>query len=73
MSFDIVNNVSVPEGRNSYPFRYMEVGDSFLVPFDQVRNQNSIRSAASHFARRTGLARFSVITEDNGYRVFRVA
>lgn len=73
MSFDIVKNVSVPEGRNSYPFRYMEVGDSFLVPFDQVRNQNSIRSAASHFARRTGLARFSVITEDNGYRVFRVA
>lgn len=72
MSFKIVRDVALPEGRNSYPFRDMEVGDSFLVPFEHVKNQNSLRSAASHFARRTRLARFTITIEEKGYRVFRV-
>lgn len=72
MSYKIVKDVSVPSSRNSYPFADMDVGDSFLVPFDQVNGSNSLRSAASHFARRHGGVRFTITTEAKGFRVFRV-
>jgi hypothetical protein len=74
MPYKLTKKIPIPDKkRNSYPFRKMDVGDSFLVPFDNVRDQNNIRSAASHFARRTGLAQFTITVEQHGYRVFRIA
>ena len=71
MSYTIVKDVLAPR-RNSYPFKHMDVGDSFLVPFDQVKDSNSLRSAASHYARRHGSVRFTITTEAKGFRVFRI-
>lgn len=74
MAYKITKKVPLPKRtKNRYPFRKMDVGDSFLVTFDDAVNINTVRSAASHFARRTGLARFTVSVEENGLRVFRVA
>jgi hypothetical protein len=74
MSYKIDKDRSLPEPkRNSYPFHEMDVGDSFFVPMDDVKSINRIRSAASQFWRRHGTARFTVTTQKNGYRVFRVS
>jgi len=73
MSYKIVSNVPLPEPtRNAYPFHEMDVGDSFLVPFENVKNVNIVRSAASQFWRRHGTAKFTVTTEKKGYRVYRI-
>lgn len=73
MQYKVTNKVPVPHHRMIYPFRMMEVGDSFLVPLEDLKNHRQVRSAASHFGRRNRPYRFSVIREKSGYRVFRIA
>jgi len=71
----VVKNVPVPPSKmapNKYPFNKMNVGDSFLVPFVDVTNINSLRQSCYYHARRYG-PKFRVITEDKGFRVFRIA
>ena len=73
MRYKIKRGIRMPRReRNSYPFREMEIGDSFLVPRSEVVNANRVRSAATHFWRRTSVAQFKVVTEKDGYRVFRI-
>jgi len=52
------------------PFEKMEVGDSFLVPFADMKN-NTVKTAANRYSRKTGF-KISVFKEDGGSRVFRL-
>lgn len=65
MTFAIEKNIPFPE---KYPFRVMEVGDSFLVPdkFEVYR----LRSIMGHHHRNSGL-RFTTRTVAEGIRVWR--
>jgi hypothetical protein len=78
--YKIDKKVPVPKHEYGikYPFKKMEVGDSFFVPKDDVTDRNSIRQACYYMQRKMENAvKFRVVNEDNdtgfiGYRVFRV-
>lgn len=61
-----------PHRDNSrYPWNQMEVGHSFFVPSTDAKTQ-SLRNLAYMRQRRHPGERYSVISEENGTRVFRV-
>jgi hypothetical protein len=75
-AFAIDKHVPLPPkgGRrgSKYPFRAMEVGDSFFVPAGGA-TQSSLRSMAHGFTKRTS-ARYAFRNVDGGgFRVWRVA
>lgn len=68
--FEIEKGVAIPRGRGRagmYPFRKMEVGDSFFVPGATAKH---LSSCACQFSARHGW-KFSVRTVDGGARVWR--
>lgn len=73
----IEKGVPIPEqGENrkmKYPWRQMEVGDSFFIECD-VYKANSVLSAARSWSYRNtdGLSQFARREEDNGYRFWRI-
>lgn len=72
--FKLTNKVAPPKrvklGRPTvYPFPQMEVGDSFLVPFEKVA---SARACASYHAKKTK-RKFTVKENKNTARIWRVA
>jgi hypothetical protein len=73
MTFEIEKGVPVPSGAvsNRYPFREMEVGDSFFVPSGATQAGN-VRAAAAMAGRRHG-AKFKVCQKADGVRVWRVS
>ena len=50
----------------------MEVGDSFLVPFDDARDIIQLRQTCYYYARKHDGYRFSVRREKKGWRIYRV-
>lgn len=74
MSFVIEKGVKMPESRGStrYPFREMEIGDSFFVPTDEPSDIVRIRSAASHMKRQHGLVFACRAVCENGKAGIRV-
>ncbi len=68
-----------PDSGAKYPFRSMEIGDSFVEPHFPHGNPASARSAANHHGRKYG-KRFRSRTEDknpennyiSGVRIWRV-
>jgi len=56
---------------SKYPFRDMEVGDSFKL--DKDTNLPAIRASATHYGKRNGGKKFSIRKFENGYRCWRVA
>ena len=71
MNIKIDKNVPLPTPHTSkYPFRIMEVGDSFAIT-DTAKNVNLVRSAASNCGKRHGV-KFQVRVEEGGARVWRV-
>lgn len=74
MSYVIEKGVALPKGKRAekstkYPFKSMEVGDSFLVP--DGTNVVSLRAHASASGRALG-RRFSVRLVEQGVRIWRV-
>lgn len=74
MSYVIEKGVALPKGKRSekstkYPFKSMEVGDSFLVP--DFTSIVSLRSQASVTGRTLG-KKFSVRLVEQGVRIWRV-
>lgn len=68
--YKIEKGVPAPEGKESkYPFRAMEVGDSFFVPGG---NGNRVSSSATMAGKRTA-RKFMLRCVDGGVRVWRVA
>ena len=81
--FTIEKNIPIPAngeepraGYLKYPFKNMEVGDSFKVTYELMAEKNTnierIRQAASQFKNRAGME-FTILKEDGGYRVWRKA
>lgn len=78
--YEIDKGVPMPGKRSNdrcrYPFRTMEVGDSFLVPFKMVRGRRidhyAVNEAASRFRRRNPGYSFNWQLTDEGIRVWRV-
>jgi len=73
--FKIEKNIKVkgrtPRGE-SYPFKDMEVGDSFLIP-DVGNKKSQIRNTIYNYANYIGLhGCFATRTEGNGIRVWKV-
>jgi len=68
MEYKIEKGIPVPAPRNEYPFRVMEVGDSFAVPSTESRR---VRSAANNFGMRNG-RKFTVKNLPNKVRVWRI-
>jgi len=76
MSYEIENNVPMPDRRNGkppkYPLSQLEVGQSFWVPLTDATPE-SIRTAAANASRRYQGRKFATRTEGNGVRVWRLA
>lgn len=70
--FKIEKNVPMPEylrmRRSRYPFNEMEIGDSFFAG----ESRGKVASAAHTYGKKHGL-RFSMRSEGDGFRVWRVA
>jgi hypothetical protein len=64
------NKFPIPEAKNGapakYPWRTMDIGDSFLAPGKSINGQ------ATHAAQRTG-RKFTVRKVADGWRVWRIA
>jgi hypothetical protein len=72
MSLEIQKNVPIPKVRQTLiPFDKMEIGDSVLVPFDDMKETN-VRSQASIRSNKDSEKRFTVHREGDACRVFRV-
>lgn len=80
-SFAIEKGIPIVPQRNvisKYPFKTMEVGDSFFVPCaggDERKTMARITTAISQFkkAKNQSELRFSVRTVEGGLRCWRVA
>ena len=74
--YEIEKNVPVAEpwGGYRYPFKQMEIGDSFFIPADGdlKKTKSSMASRATRYGARTG-KRFVVRNVNGGIRVWRVA
>jgi len=64
----IEKSVPMPTERNKYPFREMDIGDSFLVEVDVVK----VISAA-HAWGKVNNKKFSIKKVDAGHRCWRVS
>ena len=65
MEFKIEKGIEVPQYRAKYPFKKMEVGDSFFSETDAC-------SSAYMYGKRNG-KRFLIRKEGDGFRVWRIA
>lgn len=77
--FTIEKNVPIPSGAGKrgrapiYPFRQMEVGDSFFVESEvDSKVQSTLTNAAFSISKSDASFRFSVRRVDGGYRVWRI-
>lgn len=79
MKYKIEKNVPVNK-RNThmanYPFGDMQIGDSFLVPNEDIKSvgfQASLLSTAKSWARFNNIeARFTTRKQKDGMRIFRI-
>lgn len=77
-AYAIEKGVPMPDRPARYPFRDMEIGDSFVVPIRGGEHREPIyrrriSAAASDFRKRTGLKWYFRTERDlDGLRVFRV-
>lgn len=80
-TYKIEKNIPLPPAetlkakQNSYPFKYMEVGDSFLVDtnYSRIRMQkysNAARGWAK--ALTSGKWKFAIRKTDDGIRIWRI-
>ena len=79
--YEIEKGISIPVQRTKnikYPFRFMEVGDSFFVAVkddgvtDFKVTTNRVRNAASGYAKRDKSIKFTIRTVDGGIRCWMV-
>ena len=76
MKFKIEKNIPVPRKTTclKYPFREMNVGDSFIIYEDYTRTKMQMAgNAARNFCKKAGLnIKFCVSKENNKVRIFRL-
>lgn len=72
--YDIENNVPIPRLKQpaaKYPFRDLQVGQSFFVP-DVAAREKSMRAQVYTAAKHLGV-KFTTRVENGGVRVWRIA
>jgi len=70
----IPQNITSRQGRTKYPFRIMEVGDSFLIPCDK-KDRKRVTSTISSTIARFKLElkhEYTRACVDGGVRIWRV-
>lgn len=70
-----VRNSNGIKGASKYPFKHMEVGDSFFVPCGNATSRRLMQrlSAATFRAHGNTGFKFSIRTDSEGVRVWRTA
>lgn len=76
MKIQIEKGVPVPKNitrKSKYPFREMEVGDSFFIKdnIDVKRAQQKISAVAHMFCKKNPLYKFKTQAFDSGVRIWR--
>ena len=72
--FKIEKNIPIPQ-RRVYPFKKMEIGDSFFIPLPEGRNVQYLQSNLTWSARMKRIRVTTRRTEENGVfgvRVWRI-
>lgn len=69
--YSIEKNVPLKKAISLYPFREMEVGDSFFVPAGEKMLR--ARAAAHGFSKENRPKKFATRTVEGGMRIWRVA
>lgn len=64
----IEKSIPMPEAWNKYPFKDMDIGDSFLVEGDVVKVRN-----AAHAWGKVNNKKFSVKKVEGGHRCWRIS
>ena len=73
--FEIEKGIPIPNftpRRNKYPWRHMEVGDSFFVPTKNEAESHRIQVSLLGSVRRLKPLRFRAVLADSGVRCWRV-
>jgi len=75
--YEIERDVPIPKGRRPgppkiYPIQEMEIGDSFLIPNEDVRGRKSVTQFVVPQAKRYGYRLTTRKLSDGGFRVWRV-
>lgn len=78
--FKIEKNVKMDQWRErirKYPFKEMDIGDSFLFPCSESEREKhtaryTIYAAIGYFKKKNSGYKFSVRSVDGGFRVWRV-
>lgn len=75
MNFKIETDVPIPQSAHGrppkYPFRELEIGESFFVQNTEDHQVRTIRFLISYYKKKHGL-KFKTMRENNGLRVWRV-
>ncbi len=72
MAITIDHNVPFPNKAERFPFADMQVGDSFLIPGDESRQQ--VRAAAINYGNKSGqVFKVTIRRTDAGLRCWRIA
>ena len=66
--YQVEKGVPVPEVSSKYPFKQMDVGDSFVFELDKKKQ---VSAAANHYAKKTGFG-FTIREDGDGFRIWRV-
>jgi hypothetical protein len=69
ISIDVQKDVPVPEARKRYPYKDMEVGDSFFVEAGGIQN---VCNQNYRMGKKLGMS-FIARKEEGGVRVWRTA
>lgn len=78
--YPVEPNVPLPRDRRGtttrYPWKSLDVGDSFFVPCPEGRtlkaHRNNLVRLAWHYGRTHGGEKFSTRVQDGGVRVWRI-
>lgn len=60
-------------GESKYPIRHMEIGDSFLIPTDEITASSGMAARVAPQAKRYGFRLTVRKQKDGSYRVWRIA
>lgn len=73
MTFEIEKDIPIPlfGAKRIYPFAEMEVGDSFVVAVNFLRDKGPIRAAAYEYAKYTGRKFKTRSQPDGSIRIWR--
>jgi hypothetical protein len=71
MFYKIDKDIPPPEPLVRYPFKLMEIGNSFFVPCENTKKIRSLQSIMLNYGKRNG-TKYRSRKENNGMRIWRI-